>query len=100
MRYPPEWYQMNKTIAEYFPSLRPAQQRGLALWVYGTILASSACQNAVIAALLAVGAWHGLRQHLREWLYDGKDKAVPCETQAVSYTHLRAHETRHDLVCR
>src|SRR5450756_3227735 len=21
-------------------------------------------------------------------------------TQAVSYTHLRAHETRHDLVCR
>ena len=81
MRYPPEWYQMNKTIAEYFPSLRPAQQRGLALWVYGTILASSACQNAVIAALLAVGAWHGLRQHLREWLYDGKDKAVPCETQ-------------------
>ena len=20
--------------------------------------------------------------------------------QAVSYTHLRAHETRHDLVCR
>ena len=23
-----------------------------------------------------------------------------CGTQAVSYTHLRAHETRHDLVCR
>src|SRR5450759_1679160 len=23
----------------------------------------------------------------------------PCE-RAVSYTHLRAHETRHDLVCR
>src|SRR5450756_126751 len=21
-------------------------------------------------------------------------------TEAVSYTHLRAHETRHDLVCR
>lgn len=81
MRYPPEWYQMNNTIAERFPSLRPAQQRGLALWVYGTILAQSACQNAVIAALLAVGTWHGLRQHLREWLYDGKDKAVPCETQ-------------------
>src|SRR5450759_2610926 len=27
---------------------------------------------------------------LTEWL----------EAQAVSYTHLRAHETRHDLVCR
>src|SRR5659263_755467 len=23
-----------------------------------------------------------------------------CESDAVSYTHLRAHETRHDLVCR
>src|SRR5450759_3781931 len=23
-----------------------------------------------------------------------------CDTLAVSYTHLRAHETRHDLVCR
>ena len=23
-----------------------------------------------------------------------------CSVEAVSYTHLRAHETRHDLVCR
>ena len=81
MRYPPEWYQMEHTIATHFPSLRPAQQRGLALWVYGTILAQSACQDAVIAALLTLGAWHGLRQHLREWLYDGEDKAAPCHTQ-------------------
>src|SRR5450756_2754697 len=28
---------------------------------------------------------------------DGKTGAV---VEAVSYTHLRAHETRHDLVCR
>ena len=27
------------------------------------------------------------------------DPLFPC-TYAVSYTHLRAHETRHDLVCR
>src|SRR5450759_5811617 len=27
------------------------------------------------------------------------DKAVIAGVQAVSYTHLRAHETRHDLVC-
>src|SRR5450759_5816459 len=26
---------------------------------------------------------------------DGSDEVAP-----VSYTHLRAHETRHDLVCR
>src|SRR5450756_519890 len=28
-------------------------------------------------------------------LAEGPDRAYP-----VSYTHLRAHETRHDLVCR
>jgi hypothetical protein len=81
VRYPTEWYRMSETIAERFPSLRPAQQRGLALWVYGTILAGSACQNAVIAGLLAVGHWHALRQHLREWLYDGQDKAAACQTE-------------------
>src|SRR5450756_1707510 len=31
-----------------------------------------------------------------------KDSAIVCvnATISVSYTHLRAHETRHDLVCR
>ena len=29
-----------------------------------------------------------------------KDHAIFLDTAAVSYTHLRAHETRHDLVCR
>ena len=48
MRFPNEWYQMHQTIAQRFPDLRPAQQRGLTLWVYGTILAHSACQNAVM----------------------------------------------------
>ena len=81
MRYPPEWYRMMETIAQRFPNLRPAQQGGLTLWVYGTILGGSACQNAVITALLAVGHWHALRQHLREWLYDGQDKGAPCQTE-------------------
>ena len=67
---------VEQTLAGHFPHLRPAQHRGLALWVYGTILAQSACQNAVIAALLPLGRWHALRQHLREWLYDGADRAV------------------------
>jgi Transposase DDE domain len=75
------WYQMQTTIAQQFPDLRPAQQRGLAVWVYGTILAHSACESAVLTALLAFGAWDGLRQRLREWLYDGADKAAPCHTQ-------------------
>ncbi|CZR83250.1 aspartate aminotransferase [Clostridioides difficile] len=34
----------------------------------------------------------------REIIYDGAK--VPCVLKSVSYTHLRAHETRHDLVCR
>ena len=81
MRFPREYYQMYQAIEHPFPDLRPAQQRGLVLWVYGTILARSACQNSVIAALLAIGRWQSLRQYLREWLYDGKDKAAPCRTQ-------------------
>jgi hypothetical protein len=84
MRFPAECYQMRETIDTHFSScLRPAQRRCLVLWVYGTILARSACQTTVIAALLPVwgGTVHGLRQSLREWLYDGADKAAPCHTQ-------------------
>jgi hypothetical protein len=80
MRYPSEWYQMEEQLGEYFPELRPAQRRGLTLWVYGTILARSACQTAVLAALTPLGCWHALRQQLREWLYDGADRAAPSRT--------------------
>jgi len=81
MRVPPELYQIETTLTQRFPCLRPAQQRGLALWVYGTILAQSACQSAVITALLFLAAWDTIRQRLRDWLYDGADKAAPCHTQ-------------------
>ena len=54
---------------------------GLALWVCGAILAGSACQNAVASALSARGNWNSLRQYLREWLYDGSDRARPCQTE-------------------
>jgi Transposase DDE domain len=30
---------------------------------------------------LAVGAWHGLRERWREWLYEGQDRAAPCQIQ-------------------
>ncbi len=83
MRVPPELYQMETTLAQHFSTLRPAQQRGLALWVYGTILAQSACQSAVITALLGLGRFHTIRQRLREWLADGADKAAPCATQVT-----------------
>jgi hypothetical protein len=57
--------------------LRPAEVRGLTWWVYGAILAGSACQTAILAALRPLGATAARRQQLREWLYDGADKTLP-----------------------
>src|SRR5665648_40568 len=37
----------------------------------------------------------------KRWAWEQYDYIVQANTmQTVSYTHLRAHETRHDLVCR
>jgi hypothetical protein len=82
MRVPPACYQIEQTVAARLPALSPAQARGLAVWVYGAILAKSACQAAVIVAWLADGAKQAtIRQYLREVLVDGQDKAAPCRTQ-------------------
>jgi hypothetical protein len=81
MRVPRELYHFEKELAERLQSLSKAQCRGLALWVLGTILANSACQSAVVEALVVYGKRHALRQRLREWLCDGKDRAKPCQTE-------------------
>ena len=83
MRFPPGYYQIERALGERLGCLRPAQRRGLALWVAGAILAQSACQHAVLAALSLYAPWHALRQRLREWTYAGADKLVPCG-QAVA----------------
>ena len=84
MRYPQEWYQLSTPMARAFPQLRSAQLRGLTWWVYGTLLAQRAGQNAVLAAVLPRGGtWGTWRQYLREWLCDGVDKAAPCHTQVA-----------------
>src|SRR5512134_2073504 len=87
----PELDLMEGVLADHLPHLRPAQRRGLALWVCGAILAHSACQSAVLAALLlpARGGYHALRQRLREWLYDGADRAAPCATE-IAIEHCSA----------
>ena len=79
----PESSPMEGALAKHLPHLRQAQRRGLALWVCGAILAHRACQPAVLAALLlpARGGYHMLRQRLREWLYDGAERAAPCATE-------------------
>lgn len=82
MRVPREVYQLEAELAARLPALRPAQRLGLALWVYGAVLAGSACQVAVVAALLPLALTeHAVRQRLREWLYDGTDRAAPCKTE-------------------
>lgn len=81
MRVPAPCYQLDAALAEHLPELRPAQRSGLALWVLGAIVAGSACQNAVLAALAPLGyAHHATRQRLREWTYDGRERAAPCAT--------------------
>ena len=81
MRLPKECYQMQQIIETHLPHLSRPQLTGLVLWVCGAILAGSACQNAVASALSPWGRWNNLRQYLREWLYDGSDRARPCQTE-------------------
>ena len=91
MRLPRECCQMKQTIETHLPHLPPSQLTGLAWWVCGAILAGSACQNAVASALSTRGNWNNLRQYLREWLYDGSDRAKPCKTDldvSLSFTPL------------
>ena len=81
MRLPRECYQMQQVIETHLPHLSQPQLTGLVLWVCGAVLAGSACQNAVASALSPWGRWNNLRQYLREWLYDGSDRARPCRTE-------------------
>lgn len=81
MRLPRETYQVRQAIETHLPHLSQPQLTGLVLWVCGAILAGSACQNAVASALSPWRKWNNLRQYLRQWLYDGSDRARPCQTE-------------------
>ena len=70
-----------KTIETHLPHHSQSQLTGLVPWVCGAILAGSACQNAVASALSPWGRWNSRRQYLREWLYDGSERARPCQTE-------------------
>ena len=90
MRLPRECYQMQQVIETHLPHLSrpqltglvPVSSTGQALWVCGAVLAGSAGrQNGVASALSPWGRWNKLRQYLREWLYDGSDRARPCRIE-------------------
>src|SRR5450756_2495193 len=68
------------------PSEKAAMERGWALSTCATIAARS---RIVMRSLTAV-----VRKVTRY------PATAPVRSITVSYTHLRAHETRHDLVCR
>jgi hypothetical protein len=61
-------------------ALTAGQQRTLAAWVAGTVIAGSSCQTLVGLALeetLCVGTEHALRERLREFVYDAVDHNAP-----------------------
>jgi hypothetical protein len=66
-------------LETHLPDLRPAQHRGLAEWVAGVLASGSGCEAAILAALEPAGVEpQALRARLREFLYDGADRAAPC----------------------
>ena len=81
MRLPSVCHPLLDAIRSHLPALRPAQQEGLAWWVYGVIEARSGCESQVVAALEDVAPYQTVRQHLREWLRDGAAKLAPCATE-------------------
>lgn len=81
MRFPRELYQIERQITQQLYDLRPAHALGLALWVYGTVLAKSACLTAIVIELMTYLPRETARQRLREWLKDGRTKARPCNAQ-------------------
>src|SRR5450756_3108350 len=84
------------------------------LWLYGDLVMPSGFQGLVLFAHGSGSGRHSARnrqvaQHLQHagiatLLFDlltAQEEQIDLHTrEPVSYTHLRAHETRHDLVCR
>jgi len=83
MRAHSPYYQMHRTLLDHFPHLRPAHAHGLALWVYGAVLAQSACESAVLAALAPLGKRETTRQRLR--LTSGHNS--PCHRMTEDCRH-------------
>jgi hypothetical protein len=89
VRLPREAYPIHAALETYLPGLSPAQREGLGWWVYGTLVAGTGCQSAVVTALepmVGASGTGALRQRLREWLYAGADKAAPGRAEVAVAT--------------
>src|SRR5665648_392092 len=67
-----------------------------------TISRECGCSGRLFAEKLIERINHKINNAVHNWKWVNKE--ILClaskELKTVSYTHLRAHETRHDLVCR
>src|SRR5450756_1736272 len=93
---------------------RSSTEAPSSLSINGTIISMRLSLAATLSMLTSQGPEHALQalMHHRHQFRRGYNASVCPEPQdpvyellrvadlAVSYTHLRAHETRHDLVCR
>lgn len=81
MRLPAAFSPLTKALSIHFADvLTPGQQRTLAAWVAGTLVAGSSCLPLVTAALslsLGCGSFDRVRQTLKEWLLDGSERSTP-----------------------
>lgn len=81
MHLPKQVYQIETLLRQHLSVLRPAQRRGLAVWVFGSMLAKSACLNMVLSVYQLTCNLHTVRGYLKEFYRDGHQKAAPCSTQ-------------------
>ena len=83
MRLPRECYQMQRVIETHLPHLTQSQLTGLALVGLRDHPGWQRLPECCRLRPLAPGAdWNNLRQYLREWLYDGGDRAsVPAKAE-------------------
>ena len=80
----------NGTVAEFRESVTPKH-------VFDAARASLGRLGATVRVTLKMKKNHPVRKTSRRTSPEAFASSV---AKAVSYTHLRAHETRHDLVCR
>src|SRR5450759_3386416 len=65
-----------------------------------TLAFGDECRERLIATLVICCCIGDIPHIISAVPGDQHNMVWKCSSNAVSYTHLRAHETRHDLVCR